>query len=88
MTAQVEEIEVPPGHGLMSTLDKSGDSRVMWDKNNKDEVDAARAQFDTLRKAGYAAYKAEGKDGHQGEIMRKFDPDAERIILVKQLVGG
>jgi len=34
------------------------------------------------------AYKAEGKNGERGEQIRKFDPDAERIILAKPLVGG
>lgn len=81
-------IEVPEGHGLMSTLDKTGDVRQMWDRKNKAEVAAARTVFEDLTKAGYMAYKAEGKEGAQGEQIRRFDPDAERIILVKQLVGG
>jgi hypothetical protein len=88
MTAVADEITVPEGHGLMHTLDKSGDVRQMWDKDNDDEVAAARAQFDDLTSKGYLAYVAEGKDGHQGRQIRKFDPKAERIILVRQLVGG
>jgi hypothetical protein len=88
MTAAVEAIEVPEGHGLMCTLDKTGDVRQMWDRRNDDEVEAARKQFRELTRKGYLAYKAEGKDGHQGEQIREFDPEAERIILVKQLVGG
>lgn len=89
MTVQETEItEVPEGYGLLSTLDRSGDTRVMWDRKNKAEVAAARAQFDALRKDGYLAYKAKGKDGHQGEQIREFDPKAERIILVRPLVGG
>lgn len=90
MTAvAVEEIEVPEGHGLMSTLDKSGDVRHMWDRNNEDEVDAARALFDRLTgDGGHIAYRAVGKKGTQGEVIREFDPAAERIILVRQLVGG
>lgn len=82
------EIGVPEGHGLMSTLDRSGDTRVMWDRKNKEEVEAARRQFDDLTKQGYMAYRAEGKEGTQGEQIRSFDKNAERIILVKQLVGG
>lgn len=87
MTAP-EAVEVPEHHGLMSTLDKTGDTRVMWDSRNPAEVKAAKAQFDTLKKEGYIAYKAVGKEGTQGEVIREFDPKAERIILVKQLVGG
>jgi len=88
MTAVADEITVPEGHGLMHELDKTGDTRVMWDRGNSDEVAAARRQFDDLTGKGYLAYKAEGKDGHQGRQIRRFDPEAERIILVKQLVGG
>ena len=72
----------------MHTLDRTGDQRVMWDKNNVDEVDAARAMFDRLTGKGYMAYKAEGKKGTQGEQIRTFDPNAERIILVKAHAGG
>lgn len=73
---------------VMHTLDRSGDSRIMWDSGNRDEVTAARRQFDDLTKKGYLAYRADGKDGTQGEQIRRFDPEAERIILVKQNVGG
>jgi hypothetical protein len=88
MTATVNEITVPAGHGLMHELDKTGDTRVMWDRANPDEVAAAKIQFDTLTKKGFIAYRAEGKEGVKGEVIRKFDPEAERIILVRQLVGG
>ena len=72
----------------MHTLDRTGDSRIMWDKDNADEVAAARAQFTDLTSKGYMAYKAEGKKGTQGAQIRQFDPDAERIILVKAHAGG
>lgn len=91
MTMQeVEIIEVPEGHGLMSTMRAdAGDVRHMWDKNNADEVEAARVLFDKLTGGGgHIAYRAVGKRGSQGEVIRAFDPEAERIILVKQLGGG
>ncbi len=72
----------------MHTLDRTGDQRVMWDKNIADEVDAARAMFDRLIGKGYMAYRAEGRKGTQGEQIRTFDPDAERIILVGTHAGG
>ena len=34
------------------------------------------------------AYKAEGKQGERGIMLREFDPDAERIIMVKPVQGG
>jgi hypothetical protein len=88
MTAQVEDIAVPEGHGLLTTLDATGDTRHMWDKSNEDEVAGARALFEDMTGRGYLAYRAEGKRGTKGTVIREFDPDAERIILVKPLVGG
>jgi hypothetical protein len=72
----------------MHTLDKSGDQKVMWDKDVTAEVEAARETFDRLTGQGYLAYKAEGRKGNQGEQIRRFDPDAERIILVRPHAGG
>jgi hypothetical protein len=74
--------------GAISILDRTGDTRVMWDSRNKEEVKAAEKQFDSLRKSGYLAYKAVGKEGTQGEQIREFDKKAERIIFVKPNVGG
>lgn len=84
----LQEIELAPGQHIMHTLDRDGDQRVMWDKDNPDEVAAAKATFDSLKKKGYLAYKAEGKRGDKGEVIQDFDPDAERIILAKRSAGG
>jgi hypothetical protein len=72
----------------MHTLDRTGDQRVMWEADVEEEVAAARETFKRLTKAGYLAYRAEGKKGEQGEQIREFDPDAERIILVRPHQGG
>lgn len=83
------DIEVPPGHGLLHTLDRdAGDHRIMWDQGNEDEIAAAQRTFGDLTSKGYLAYRAKGKRGEQGEQIRAFDPAAERIILVKPLQGG
>lgn len=87
--AEIEEIVVPPGHGLLHTATRQdGDVRKMWDKNNPDEVADAKRSFDDLRGKGYSAFVAKGKAGDMGRRMDTFDPDAERIIMVKQNVGG
>ena len=72
----------------MHTLDHTGDQKVMWDSASPDEVDAAQDTFRKLTGKGYLAYRAEGKKGEQGVQIREFDPDAERIILVKPHQGG
>lgn len=79
----------PKVTGMMAELNETGDTKVIWDKDNADEVAAARATFDRLTKdRKFAAFRAQGKKGEQGERIREFDPDAERIILVPQYQGG
>jgi hypothetical protein len=82
------DIDIPEGHGLLHTLDRTGDHRIMWDRDNADEVAASERTFKELTAKGYVAYKAEGKRGEAGTVLKKFDPKAERIILVKQNQGG
>lgn len=74
--------------GTMETLDRTGDTKVMWDRHNEAEVKAAKAMFQSLREKHYLAFKAIGKDGAQGSQIDAFDPDLERIIMVPRMVGG
>jgi len=67
---------------------RQGDHRIMWDRGNADEVAAARKAFRDLTGKGFLAYRAEGKRGDQGEQIREFEPEAERIILVRPVQGG
>lgn len=77
----------PEGHGMLCVLDKTGDTKTVWDRRNEAEVEAARAQFEALTGQGYLAF-AVNKDGSKGDHIREFDPDAEKIILSPPLVGG
>lgn len=86
-SASVDEIEVPEGHTMLCVLDQTGDSRVIFDPNDPDEVSAAKAQFEDLKGKGFVAYQVK-KDGEPGEVMRKFDPKAGKIIMAKATVGG
>lgn len=81
--------EVPPGHGVMSMMSpRHGDLRLMWDRGNEAEVGTARETFEKMTREGHVAYRATGKQGDRGEVMRTFDPEAERIIMVQQNRGG
>jgi hypothetical protein len=75
----------PFGHLII--LDETGDSRIQWDPNDPEQVAAARARFDELKAKRYLAYKVD-KNGNKGEVISKFDPNAERIILHSQMIGG
>lgn len=74
--------------GQMAVMGKEGDTKVIWDRNKPAEVEVARDTFNKLKKKGYMAYQVTGKDGKQGEVMHEFDAQAERVILVPQVVGG
>jgi hypothetical protein len=66
---------------------KEGDLKVVWDSEKKDEVAAAEEQFDSLIAKHYIAYSVD-KKGEKGKQIKKFDPDAEKIILAPMVQGG
>jgi len=68
-------------------LDQTGDTKIIWDTDKPDEVENARETFNKLRKKGYAAYSVNRK-GDKGEVLREFDPEAEKLILAPPTVGG
>jgi len=71
----------------MALMDGTGDTKVMWDPKNPDEVQAAEVQFNALKAKGFIAYTV-NKKGGTGEILRKFDPSIEKMILSPPIVGG
>lgn len=84
-----EAFDSPPdGKHWMAITDHTGDTKVLWSKDNEDEVENARRTFNDMKKKGYTAFHVTGKKGEPGEQMREFDPDAERIIFTKPQAGG
>jgi hypothetical protein len=86
-----EMLNDPPrtdGLSELAIMDMTGDTKVIWDPNNADEVAAAKAQFDTLKGKGFSAFLVTGPKGEQGEQIREFDSKAGRIILIPALQGG
>lgn len=81
------EVEVPEGKGMLCVLDSTGDTKLIWDRNSEDEIDAAEATFDKLTKKGYAAFSVT-KKGDKDVQIKKFDKKAEKIILVPPIAGG
>jgi hypothetical protein len=75
-------------HALHIT-DTTGDTKVMWDPGNADEVAAAKAAFDAAKKKKMLAYAVDPDTGGQtGEVIREFDPARGKIIMVRQTAGG
>jgi hypothetical protein len=73
--------------GELRTLNETGDTKVIWDPANRDEVDAARCQFNTLKSKGFTAYSV-GKDHEKNKAISEFDEKAGKIIMVPKIVGG
>lgn len=72
--------------GELKTLGKFGDLKMSWNPDNEDEVNVVEAAFTEKIKQGWSAFRE--KFGSKGERIKKFDPKAERIILVPPIAGG
>lgn len=88
---ETSEQELGPNQSVMAVIDKTGDTKTIWDRTKPDEIDAARATFNSLKKKGYTAFHVKngrGEEGQRGAAMPTFDPEAERMIMVPPMVGG
>lgn len=74
--------------GEIAKMDDTGDTKIIWSKDNADEIAAARKLFDDLKAKKFIAYSVKGKDGAKNEIIKEFDPDSEKIIMAPPMVGG
>ncbi len=74
-------------------MGQSGDTKIEWNLDNADEIAIAREAFNLATRSpqmggkGYNAYRV-GERGLRGEMIREFDPEAEKIILAPQMAGG
>ena len=64
-----------------------GDTKIIWNSDNAEEVSNARRTFDDLKKKGFAAFAVKA-NGDKGERIFAFDEDAEKLIMVPPLQGG
>lgn len=74
----------------MRILNEKGDARVAWDPTDEKSVEEVRVQFDELIANGWMAFDVQTDEiaGTSGSVTRKFNPDAETIIVSRPLVGG
>lgn len=87
-TVSIDEDPVNGRH-YMAEMGHWGDRKTLWSKDNPDEVEAARREFNFLvSEKKFSAFKVEGKDGLKGEQIFSFDPTMERIMFVPALKGG
>lgn len=76
------------GKGMINVLNEGGDSKIEWDPENDEEVKAAKEMFDkVIEIKGMKAYEL-GKEGVRGKEIKKFNPNAAKIIMVPRIAGG
>jgi len=73
--------------GQMRIMGRKGDTKTIWNPENKDEVKSARKTFDELRAKGFSAYRVD-EEGDKGGRMDSFDPQAGKVIMVPRMGGG
>ena len=71
----------------MCILDGGGDTKVIWDPANADEVKNAKRTFKDLLKKGFTAFRVD-TDGEKDGQIREFEPDAQKLIMVPRIMGG
>ena len=79
--------EIQMGAREMDVMDTSGHSKHIWSSDSPDEVKSMKDLFESLTKKGYRAFHV-NKAGDEGKVMKDFDPDAEKMILVPPIQGG
>lgn len=72
---------------VLRVLNRYGDERVEWDPAIADDrMRRARLLFEEKLKSGWLAYEAD-RDG-TGTQVRRFDREAEEIVLQPPIAGG
>lgn len=89
-TEERPAVLLPEGKtGALHVMAPEGDINIFWDKDNPADVAVAKAAWDKAKSEHrMLGYRVEGDEGRRGEVMREFDPAAERLILRPQLQGG
>lgn len=72
--------------GTMRIQDQTGDTELQWDVADKKSVIHAESIFAGLMAKNHMAYKTDSKGG--GEVIKKFDPTANEIVVAVPLIGG
>lgn len=87
LVAEAQVDDVPEGKHVLAILDKTGDTKIIWDPDDENEVANARRTFEDLKAKGFSAYSV-NRRGNKDAVVNEFDPDAEKLILTPALVGG
>jgi hypothetical protein len=70
----------------LSMMDSSGDKETTWHPDDPNEVAAAKAIFEALKRRGYMVYSQPA--GESGLALGQFDPNVETMVAVPRIVAG
>jgi hypothetical protein len=73
--------------GKMSIMDITGHTELKWDMEKLNEIEAAKATFDSLVAQGYTAFGSDTATQAKHAI-KEFDPTLEEVVMVPRIVGG
>jgi hypothetical protein len=74
--------------GELRVMGQKGDTRIIWNPRDPDEVAAAKRQFDDLvGEKRFLAFNVT-PGGGKGAQITEFDPQAEKLLITPPMAGG
>lgn len=74
--------------GTLAVMGQPGDTKIMWNPDNEDEVKAAKKTWDELvGKKRFIGFRVK-RDGEPGERIAEFDASAAKLIIAPPMAGG
>jgi hypothetical protein len=77
------EVPVP----VQVIMDYHGDSRHLFEPDDRRSTFQAEARFNDLRRKGFIAVEP-GKSGEPGRLLSGFNPSVEETLFIPPLQGG
>lgn len=82
----IAEKEVNEGEVAFRFLDESGDRRIIWNMDRREEVEESQKKFQEYLSKGWRAY-AVGLDGKPGRRIYSFDAEREEVFFEEKGIG-
>jgi hypothetical protein len=74
--------------GTLAIMNRTGDTKIVWNPRDKDEVKNAKRTWDDLVGGkGFLGFRVK-RDGEPGEQIREFDAKAAKLVIAPPMAGG
>jgi hypothetical protein len=67
-------------------MDSKGDTQWQWDRETEVGLKESKQVFEKHFQGGFLAYMID--QANEGTVIREFDPEAEKIVMVPPMAGG